>query len=229
MPEGQQADPVERLPPEWEPPFPLGSASAVLDTAAAVGTPIMAGFTVTLIGLVVTTPLSVRYPGLALALLTAAALALIAAIEFAFFARQWDVTPAQIAEWLPGTPLHRQMMWQRMHRKGFTTWAARFSRFQRFGVLLLLAGISFVLVPAGPIGAGRALAIGIAGVGFVAEVIWIAATTLLAGFPAAAYDDTPDIPFHSPGRWWLQGPLGAILIRLARMLIPVTRIHIDDR
>lgn len=206
----------------YEAPWPYGFPSSI-DSAGTVAAPLLAGFSFTLIGLIVPKAEGMRWPGVALCLLVAAGIAFIAAVQCGFWARQWIVAPPELSEWHPEYEPARRVAIQRLHQEGFSIWARRFSRVYRVAILLLLAGVAVSLVPPGGVGLSRWFAIGIASAGCVAEAGWIVAIWLLKGSPVGAYDDQADVPERGYRQWYRR-------LRparwLARKIVPVVRIQL---
>ncbi len=167
-----------QAPPAWTVPAPYGYAKAVT-TAGSVGAPLLAGFTVTLMGIVIGYGSDMGAPGLALVVLSAAAVVLIAAVQFSFAARSYAVDPREIAAWYPdyNDDAVRQNLVddQAYHAKQEQVWGRRFRRAYNFGILLLLAGVAVVLIPPGGDdgNVGRWFAVAIMFSGAVAEIYWI--------------------------------------------------------
>jgi hypothetical protein len=214
-------DESARPPNHWKPIFPYGYTSAV-EAYGAVAASLLAGFSVSLIGLVLASASSIRWSDTALLLLAVATVLFIAAMQFSQWARQFAVTPDEIRMWQPEYEDWRLYAEQWVLRAGFTIWNKRFRDSFRLGVLAFLAGISTILVPPDPVSAARWGAIGIAAAGLVAEALWITSSWVLAGSPIAAYNDQPDSspPDASPirktraARW------------IARKVIPLPRVDI---
>jgi hypothetical protein len=117
---------VDNEGPGWDVPYPYGQAAAI-DSMGGIAAPLLAGFSVTLALLVISTPQAFRFVNATLALLLVAAFALIAALQFTFRARQYAVSPSQIVEWWPDAESDERLQElrheQREHRKEFTRWA----------------------------------------------------------------------------------------------------------
>jgi hypothetical protein len=205
--------------PAWDAPFPYGFPAAI-ESAGTVAAPLLAGFTFALIGLIVTAADTLRYPGIALSLLVTSSISAIAAVQCGFWSRQFAITKEDIRVWRQDYPPERQLALQRLHRRGYEIWTARFTGTYRAAILLLLAGVAMTLVPTGPIGLAHCLAIGIAGLGFVGESLWVAAGLMLGAFPTATYEGEPDEP-DGPVFWYQHAPW---LLRPARWLVPLPRV-----
>jgi hypothetical protein len=199
--------------PTWKRPVPPGIPEAV-GSAGAVAAPLLAGFSVTLIvlilelitnppsisqaGKVIATPGPVRWPEVALSLLVAATVALLAAVQCAFWARQYQVLPDEMEQWrggLEGDGAIEEGAWAEARREQFgfaalqAVWIRRFRWAYHSGILMVLAALIVLLVPGGNISAGRWLAIGIATIGGLGELTWIIATELAQKW---GHDDPPN-------------------------------------
>lgn len=171
--------------PTWKHPRPYG-APAATDSASTIAAPLLAGFSITLIAQVIDSRDSVRWPDVVFILLAGASVAMLAAVQSGFWARQYYVRPEELEDWWPdiGNPRRwanvRQDQWA--HARLHELWCRRFRRAYRLGILLLLAGLGFALVPSasgGDFGWPRALAIGVVGAGFLGELLWIGASRML--------------------------------------------------
>jgi hypothetical protein len=170
----------------WNVPKPYG-ASAALQSAGTIAAPLLGGFSFTLVGLVLTRPVTIRWPDGTLVLLTAAGLFLIAAVQCAFWARRWDVTPMEILSWWPdfeGLPAATQEQVfneQHTHSKHQARWARATRLAYDAGILALLAGMTVLLAPPRhqPIVSLRGLATLLALLGFIAEVTWVVISEIL--------------------------------------------------
>jgi hypothetical protein len=86
--------------PTWSVPIPYGYDEAAT-IAGSVGAPLLAGFSVSLIGIVIGYGSHMRAPGVALIVLSAAAVMLLASVQLCFKARMYFVTPTEIESWWP--------------------------------------------------------------------------------------------------------------------------------
>ena len=209
------------MPEEWDAPFPFGFASAA-DATGSVAAPLLAGFSFALVGLVLPAPEHFRWPSLVLTLFLGAGVCFITAVQCSFWARQYAITPQDIEAWRPNYPLERKIALQRLHSQGFRIWVRRLNRWYKIAILLLLAGLVLALVPPGEVGAGRLLALVVAGIGFVGELGWVLASWVLTGSPGSAFDAQPDAPREGEEALWLRRypPLR----RLARFFQPLVRV-----
>ena len=166
--------------PIWRRPNPYGFPAAI-EGAGTVSSPLLAGFSFTLIGIVLGTTNAFRWPNAALALLVGATALLIGSVQSAFWARQYVVTPGELAEWWPGLytdpeRLHEVRGEQLGHKQLHDRWVRRFAALYHGGILLMLAALAVLLVPPAAVGVGRLAAIVLAIVATVGEAAWIAAT-----------------------------------------------------
>ncbi len=150
---------------------PYGRPAAIENVGVAAA-PLLAGFSFALVGLILqieSVDRKVAEPNIALAMLVAAGLLLVNAVQCAFNARQYHV-PAD--EWQSLVELfpegsrrnqlwENQVKWVKMQAK----WVARTRRLYNLGVLVLFAGVAVTLLPPGPvteIDGARLVAVGIA-------------------------------------------------------------------
>jgi hypothetical protein len=198
-------------PSSWRPIFPYGYPS-VVEGYGGVGATLLAGFSVSLIGLILT-GVELRWPGLTLCLLVSAVVFFIAAMQSSMWARQFAATPDEIRGWQPHYPEWHLYAEQWLLRRGFEIWNRRFRISFRLGILSFLGATALFLVPSGSGSAARWIAVGIASSGLVAESLWIASVWILRGSPVAAYNDQPDTP-----------PLQASALQRARLARVLARI-----
>jgi MFS family permease len=143
-----------------------------------VAAPLLAGFAVTLAGLVITAPKHFRWQNATLVFLSLAAFALVAALQFTFRARQFAVTPREMADWWPdayGEYRQEELRWElREHRREYKKWANLARYAYNFGLLAFAAGFTCAIIPRGSISGGRLAAIILAIIAVIAEACWIA-------------------------------------------------------
>jgi len=134
------------------PPNPYGLFSTV-DGLGTVAAPLLAGFAVTLIALVLQVETDLRWPSLSLTLLGVAAVLLLQTVQLAARARGYAITPAQVRDWFPD--LDRQVErravvnWELRHHQA--CWRALVARARwryNLAIVSLLLGIAAMLVPA---------------------------------------------------------------------------------
>ncbi|MGI5128771.1 hypothetical protein ACQEVB_18335 [Pseudonocardia sp. CA-107938] len=148
--DGSPTDPGAIDPWGAPPPAPLGSAAAgqaVSDIAA----PVLAGFVVTLIGVVAQNPESFLLPGLAIVVMLVAMIAFVVSVTCGFRARQFLWTRADLLAWYDG-PIAAALdgAYRAMHRRDIATWArwrARVSASYNVGIVALFLGVALVCLP----------------------------------------------------------------------------------
>ena len=152
----------------------LGYSDAV-DRVGTTAAPLLAGFGLTLIGLTVVSDNNVRWPAPTLALLVLAVLLLIGAVQASFNARSWYIPLDEFLTRLGATPTDKRQIITGTYVQGLTKHAfwLRLTRVTyNIGVLFLLAGLAFVVIPRGTISEGRCFVIVLASLGFVLETVW---------------------------------------------------------
>lgn len=129
-----------------------------MQSAGLVVAPLLAGFTITLIGLLLDTSHGgIAHRDVALLVLIGAVGALLGAMQFAYAARQFAVKPDEIEAWWPGLddPKDDDVVeqWRELraeqlaHQKMHERWGKRFRLAYHLGVMLLLVGLAVVLIP----------------------------------------------------------------------------------
>lgn len=163
--------------PRWKPPFPVGYAAAI-DSMGSVAAPLLASVSAALATLVISNEEAFRWPSPTLFLLVVATLALITAVQCAFHARQYSVTPSDLEEWWPasdpsGVELQRQ--YQRHHLSRHSAWANAASVAYNVGLVCLLLALALMTLPQGDLGDSlvRLAAAGLAFLGAASELVWI--------------------------------------------------------
>jgi hypothetical protein len=181
---GQQTDGDSRnadTGPGPSPPNPYG-LFATADGLGGVAAPLLAGFAVTMLALVVQIADDVRWPDVSLVLLGAAAVLLLQVVQLNARARGYAVTPGQAQEWYPDierNPARVQVVnWELRHH--MACWRALVRRARaryNLAIVLLLCGIAVLLVPkkTAELTAVRGLAIAVIALGAVIEVAAILA------------------------------------------------------
>lgn len=139
------------------------SLSDSFDAMAGVAAPLLAGFSIAFIGLVIGSVKEFRWPGLTLLSLTVSALLLITAVQGGFWARHYrpDVSADESSEWTLSLPEFRR--WLKVTRWSYNS-----------GIALLLLGLALAIFPRSHASdaAWRQVAAGFAAAAAVGEVIW---------------------------------------------------------
>ncbi|HEY2552232.1 MAG TPA: hypothetical protein VGI64_16815 [Streptosporangiaceae bacterium] len=168
-------------PPKWRKPAPLGYGNAI-DSVGTVGSSLLAGFSLASVIVVTSSAGQFRWPGAAVLALAAAAVALIAAVQFTYNTRQFLWSGADVRHWWPELQENSEleMRLREEQAESFGRWQA-WARWTRTahgaGVLILLAGLALALPP--PQGGAQAglrwAAFGVAAAGCLGEALWTAA------------------------------------------------------
>lgn len=93
-------DPSKR---NWKRPAYLGFPSAI-DQMSTVAAPLLAGFSISFIGVITQAPKYYLAPGLALTFLTMAVISLVSCVQLGFYARQYIYSREEIEGWMPPDP-----------------------------------------------------------------------------------------------------------------------------
>lgn len=173
-------------PKYWEYPSPLG-LGASRDSMTGGAAPLLAGFSIGLIGVIAQAPQSIRWPGLSLLLFALAATLLTTCIQFGFWARAYIYSAQDVRDWFPdfdATPwrkAHLQQI-QRDHFGRWRVWHTRARLMYDLGIVCLASAVALTVAPpssygdTGPSSAEvvlRWIATGIVGVAAIAEIVWI--------------------------------------------------------
>lgn len=166
----------------WRLPDVAYSYPAAIDAAGTVAAPLLAGFAITLAALVITSPGDLLLPDLTLTLLVSSAIALLAALQCAFWARQYVVTPSQIIEWWPQLrepSADNKALWDQLRQEQWAhhglmkLWSRRMNITYNAGIVLLLAALLVLLIPRSSITILRVVAIVAAAGAIAGELFWI--------------------------------------------------------
>jgi hypothetical protein len=203
--------------PTWRRPAPYGAPESV-QSSGTIAAPLLAGFTITLMGFVVDVSNDgIRHRDTALLILMASVASLLAAIQCAYSARRYMVLPDELTSWWPDVmnqdrTLRHLQNEQLAHRLLHEQWATRFRVTYHAGIVLMLVGLSVVLIPPEPkigdVTTVRWVAVGLAAAAAAGELIWIAATRL--------------------NRRAAKGPFGQVVVPAARWLVPPYDVRVVD-
>jgi MFS family permease len=159
-----------------------------------IAAPLLASVSIALIAVVLSSAATFRWVNVALLLLVVAAIAFVATVEFSFMARQYVVTPSELEDWWPdaASPSRRRALRreQRYYHSRFRHWAVGARYAYNLGILALGLAVVALLVPHGSVSHGRRDVIIVAGLAFLAELAWIAATLVR--------HEEPELPEVSP-------------------------------
>ncbi len=134
----------------WRPAY-LGEPNATA-ARSSMATPLLAGFSITLLGVIAQQQDAFRQPGMSIFLLCLAAVAFVMSVQCGFWARQYLVTPSEILNWYPGRLLsdpELQQAREDQHRGGraYQMWERRAKTSYGVGLLGLLSGVCVALIP----------------------------------------------------------------------------------
>lgn len=161
----------------WKHPAPLGRGAA-LEGMAGIAAPLLAGFSLTLVGVIASSPGSFRWPGADLAVLVVPVVLLVACVQFGFRARSYLYSAADIGAWRPDFREKFEDVLKRDQIDDFgrwRVWERRAGRAYNLAICVLAVGVALAVAPlAHSHQAGlRWLASAVALAGGVAEAIWI--------------------------------------------------------
>jgi hypothetical protein len=159
-------------------PPPTTAYADVVDKLGTIAAPLLGGFSITLIGLVVSKDASatIRWPSWSVAALTGATVLFLLAIQCTIAGRQFYVAPDEFKARTPELDEGLREFAYGENLRQFRVWADRARAAFGFGLALLLLGLIGVILPPGPVSkfdGGRwcALAIGVAAL--LGEVAWL--------------------------------------------------------
>jgi hypothetical protein len=167
--------------PFWDTPRLYGEAEA-LNSMGTIAAPLLAGFSLAAMVQTITISASeTRWPDAVILLFMLAAVLFVIALQAMFWARGYQVNPAEIRDWWPDSADPRRLKMlrdeQRWHTRGFRMWANRARAVYSTALLCLLAAVTLLAVPAhshAQTAFFRWLTVAVGGAAFIIEVIWIA-------------------------------------------------------
>lgn len=141
--------------PDWWRPATPGHPAAI-DSLTVVAAPLLAGFSITLIGVIAQAVPMFLLPGPAILVLTGAAVALVLCIQCGFWARQHLATPADFAAWqvTADDELKRAQAEQGV---AYEAWRTRSAVCYEAGVVALTLGVGLAVLPTEVDSAGTAV------------------------------------------------------------------------
>ncbi|MGC4812849.1 hypothetical protein ACLQ29_20190 [Micromonospora sp. DT228] len=189
--EGRQQGAQERRPAVprrfWWRPALYGEPAAV-DMISTIAAPVLAGFSIALLGVVAQAPANFRWPGVALLLLLLTAILFVMCLQCGFWARQYLVSRGEAAAWFDdfdSTTRQEQVRREQVaYGHVYEGWARRSKLFYRMALQTMFAALLVVLLPtAGGDGAmqsgWRWAAASLAALAFVFEALWIVSVQLV--------------------------------------------------
>jgi hypothetical protein len=167
---------------KWFPPIPLGRGSAV-EGMTGIAAPLLAGFSLALIGVIAQDPSHFRWPGPALITLVIAISLLIATVHFGFQARSYLYSAADVRDWRPDFLAALEDVMATDQRRDYLHWERwdkRAGWTYDLAVCFLAAGIALVVAPplAGTEAGFRWGAFAVAITAGVAQLGWVVSTRL---------------------------------------------------
>jgi hypothetical protein len=153
----------------YAPNLQPGLLRETVQPSTTIAAPLLAGFSLTGLFLVLQTPTAIRLQAAVLIDLSAAVVVLIMTVQCGFWAvREIKIMEAQIEQILDnGGFISSQIS------DTATSWVRWAKSLYDLGILLLLAGLTLALVPRGTLLTPRLAAVGVVGVGFLFEVGWV--------------------------------------------------------
>jgi len=134
----------------WQVPIPYGRAAAV-EAMTGIAAPLLAGFSLSLLGIIAQAPASFHWPGAAMTVLCVVVALLVACVQFGFRARSYHYSRADLEAWLPGP--HNQRYedafadQQKADWQDWLTWHGRARFTYNLAIVLLAVGLALVIAP----------------------------------------------------------------------------------
>jgi hypothetical protein len=134
----------------WKVPIPYGRAAAV-ESMTGTAAPLLAGFSLALLGVIAQAPSSFRWPGVAMTVLCVVVALLVACVQFGFRARSYVYSRTDLEAWLPG-PYDQEFEdafadQQRADWQEWVKWHGEARLTYNLAIVLLAVGLALVLVP----------------------------------------------------------------------------------
>lgn len=153
---------------------------------SVVAAPLLAGFSITLIGVVAQAPANFALSGVTMLTLAVAAVYFVVCVQCGFWARQYLASPADLAAWeFPIDDAQKKV--QAEHGRAYEAWRYRTRKSYQVAILVLTLGLAFALVPRGSedvvnyVTRWSAVAVVAVALGF--EYWWIRGPNYLARLP----------------------------------------------
>lgn len=141
-----------RIPgPRWDVPAQYGE-SAAYHGMGSVAAPLLAGFSLTFLGLVIQGEDKLRWPSLAILLLTIATISFVFAVQCTFWSRLYWFTPTEAEQWWPDFNSNSQRLdrireEQWSSRLLYRRWSLRARRTYGIAIVTLYSALAVALVP----------------------------------------------------------------------------------
>jgi hypothetical protein len=157
-----------------------------MDAVSAVAAPLLAGFSITLVGVVAQASPNFALPGAAMLTLSAAAIFFVVSVQCGYWARQYLASPADLIAWDLSSS-DAQKIEQARNSRVYESWQSRAGRSYEIAIVLLTVGLGITLVPLGTDSTAdyvvRWVAVGVVGFAFVFEIYWIAGPEIIDRIP----------------------------------------------
>jgi hypothetical protein len=148
-----------------------------METMGTIAAPLLGGFAFASIGLVIQVRSSLRWPDQALVLVVCSFLLFVTSVQATFNARRNFVPLDEWVAWLELAPAASRRSELRLHWLDYLTTYRRWVEIARLSynlaIVALFAATAVLLVPHGSLGAWRAVAVGLAALGALAELGWV--------------------------------------------------------
>lgn len=154
--------------------YPTTADAASVEALGTTASPLLAGFSITLIGLIAgnAEPAGViMWPNITLTALTGAVVLFTLAVQFTVVARQFNLTQEEHKERTPEVDAAQRARAYGIAMESFWSWSGRAGIAFNFGLGLLLLGLAGTLLPPCP-SFGRYAAVSVAMVSFAFEAVW---------------------------------------------------------
>jgi hypothetical protein len=137
--------------PRWDVPARYGEPAAH-QGMGSVAAPLLAGFSLTFLGLVIQGEDKLRYPSLAILLLTITSILFVFAVQSTFWARLYWFTPTEAEEWWPdfrNDPQRRERIREEQwsSRILYRRWSVRARRTYNSAIVMLYTALAVALIP----------------------------------------------------------------------------------
>jgi hypothetical protein len=161
-----------------ETPPPTSAYVDVVDKLGTIAAPLLGGFSLTLLGVVAGTNAgsTMRWPGWAMAALTAATSFLLVTVQFTIVARQFLITPEEQKQRAPEANDETLGRSYAAMIEDYRKWAIRARIAFDLGLTTLLLGLAGVLLPGGDLSkftTAHWCALVIVAIAFVGEIYWV--------------------------------------------------------
>jgi MFS family permease len=190
----------------WRPANPGDLEAAAARSGMA--TPLLAGFSITFMGVVAQQDNSFWQPGLSIFLLSIAVAFFVISVQCGFWARMYAFSPTDAATWYPHLEDDPDLLAEvrsRQRRRGaaFTLWNDRAKNSYSGGLLFLFIGLASALIPRAtdPQPGWRWAAAAVALAMFAFELYWVFGGQLVHRVQAGGRELGP-IRFVMFGRWF---------------------------